>query len=132
MSPLRLLTERDVTFALLTDQEQAFNTVKQMVTTGPVLRYYDVTEKVTIQSDASQKGLGATLLQKGQPVPFASRTLSATEQQYAQVEKECLGIVFACERFNQYLQGRECVIVDTDHKPLVNSYTMVPNVFNEC
>ena len=37
VSPLRLLTERDVTFAWLTDQEQAFNTVKQMVTTALVL-----------------------------------------------------------------------------------------------
>ena len=79
MSPLRLLTERDIIFAWLTDWEQAFNTVKQMVTTSPVLRYYDVTEEVTVQSDASQKGLGATLLQKGHPVAFASRTLSTTE-----------------------------------------------------
>ena len=52
VSLLRLLTERDVTFAWLTDQEQAFNTVKQMITTAPVLRYYDVTEEVTVQSDA--------------------------------------------------------------------------------
>ena len=93
------LTERNVTFAWLTDQEQAFNTVKQMVTTAPVLRYYDVTEEVMVQSIASQKRLGETLLQKGQPVAFPSRNLSATEQQYAWVEKECLAIVFACERF---------------------------------
>ena len=65
----------------------------------------------------------ATLLQKGQPVTFASRSLSTTEQQYAQVEKECLAIVFACERFNQYLQGRVCITVDTDHKPLVSIFT---------
>lgn len=123
VGPLRQLTEKDTIFTWQTNQDKALNTVKQLVTTAPVLRYYDVTEEVTVQSDASQKGLGATLLQKGQPVAFASRSLSTTEQQYAQVEKECLAIVFACERFNQYLQGRASVTVDTDHKPLVPIFT---------
>ena len=59
--------------------------------------------EATIQCDASESGLGATLLQEGQPVAFASRSLSTDERQYAQIEKECLAIVFACSRFNQYL-----------------------------
>ena len=62
--------------------------------------------------------MGAALLQDGQPVAFASRTLTLTERGYAQIEKECLAIVFACERFNQYLFGRESVSVQSDHKPL--------------
>ena len=49
---------------------------------------------------------------------FASRTLTPTERGYAQIEKECLAIVFACERFNQYLFGRESVCVQSDQKPL--------------
>ena len=110
-------------FTWQTDQDAAFKAVKQLVATAPVLRYYDVTEEVTVQCDASQKGLGATLLQQGQPVAFASRSLSKIEQQYAQIEKECLAIVFACERFNQYLHGRDHVTVDTDHKPLVPIFT---------
>lgn len=123
VGPLRQLTEKDVMFAWQNEQDAAFKTVKQLVATAPVLRYYDVTEEVTIQCDASQKGLGATLLQQGQPVAFASRSLSKVEQQYAQIEKECLAIVFACERFNQYLHGRDCITVDTDHKPLVPIFT---------
>ena len=71
-----------------------------MITMSPVLKFYDVAEEVTIQCDASEKGLGATLLQKGQPVAFASRSLSKSEQNYAQIEKEYLAIVFSCERFN--------------------------------
>ena len=63
--------------------------------------------------------MGATLLQEGQPVAFASRPLSTVERQYAQIEKECLAIVFACSRFNQYLHGRELTTVETDHKTLV-------------
>lgn len=73
MGPLRKLTEKEVIFTWQTYQNNALATVKQLVTTAPILQYYDVTEEVTVQSDASQKGLGATLLQKGQPVVFTSR-----------------------------------------------------------
>lgn len=78
---------------------------------------------MTIQSDASDKGLGATLLQQGQPVAFASRALTAAEQSYAQIEKECMAIPFACERFNQHLDGRETITVKMDHKPMVPIFT---------
>ena len=66
----------------------------------------------------SDKGLDAALLQNGQPVAFASHALSQTEQRYAQVEKECLAIVFACERFDHYIRGFELVNMESDHKPL--------------
>ena len=59
------------------------------------------------------------LLQSGQPVAYASRALSLTEQSYAQIEKECMAIVFACEKFDQYLNGRNQINVETDHKPLI-------------
>ena len=49
---------------------------------------------------------------------FASRTLSPTEQRYATIEKECLAIVYGCERFNQYVARREKISVVTDYKPL--------------
>ena len=73
---------------------------------------------MTIQCDASQSGLGAALLQNGQPVAYASRALTDAETRYAQIEKELLAIVFACERFEPYVYGRDKVKVDSDHKPL--------------
>ena len=91
--------------------------MKQLITNHSVLRYYGVSKEVTQQCDASQSGLGAALLQEGQPVAFTSRALTATEKNYAQIEKEHLAIVHAWERFNQYLFGQE-VTVETDHKPL--------------
>ena len=94
-----------------------------MITSAPVLRSYDLKEEVTIQCDASEKGLGTTLLQRGQPVAFASRSLTSAEQNYAQIEKECLAIVFSCERFDQYLHGREMITVNIDHKLLVPIFT---------
>ena len=72
---------------------------------------------VTIQCNASEKGLGAILLQNGQPVAFASRTLSQVEQQYAQIE-ECLAIILACSKFSQCITRRQNITVETDHKPL--------------
>ena len=116
--PLRRLNTKDVVWMWQEQQEKAFKEVKQIVTVQPVLKYYSLSEEVTLQCDASEKGLGATILQQGQPIAFASRALSKTEQAYAQIEKECLAIVFGCERFKQYLLGRDLVHVETDHKPL--------------
>ena len=56
-------------------------------------------------------------MQKGQPVAYASRSLTETERNYTQIEKELLAIVFGTEKFNQYTYGRR-VIVESDHKPL--------------
>ena len=65
----------------------------------------------------SEKGLGASLLQDGKPLAYASRALTNTETNYAQIEKELLAIVFGVERFHQYTYGRKAV-VDSDYKPL--------------
>ena len=75
-APLRLLTEQSAIFTWQTKQEEAFQSLKTMITNVPVLKFYDAKEEVTLQCDASEKGLGATLLQKGQPVAFISRSLS--------------------------------------------------------
>ena len=79
-------------------QEKAFNEVKKRLTEEKVLKYYDVTKPVTISGDSSSYGLGACLLQDGRPVSYASRSLSKSDQNYAQIEKELLAIVFACSK----------------------------------
>jgi len=82
----------------------------------PVLRYYNLKEEVTLQCDASQSGLGAALLQGGQPIAYASRALTlAEESRYAQIEKELLSIVFGCDHFEAYIYGRDEVHIETDH-----------------
>ena len=83
-----------------------------------MLKYYDMNTEVTLQCDANEKGLGAKLLQNGQPVAFASRTLLQVEQRYDQIEKECLVIVFGCSKFSQYITRRDKITVESDHKPL--------------
>ena len=93
-TPLRELTSNQTQFTWATHHDKAFTTIQQLVIQHPVLKFYDVNEEVTMQTDASNKGLGAVLTQNGQPVAFASRTLSPTEQRYATIEKECLAILF--------------------------------------
>ena len=115
--PLRRLTQKDIEWHWEVEQEHAYKAILQLITTTPVLKYYDLEQEVTVQSDASEAGLGAVLLQQGQPIAFASRSLSETERGYSQIEKEALAIVFACERYDQYLHGRS-FRVETDHKPL--------------
>ena len=116
--PLRELTQKDMEWTWDQPQKQALDNLKRAVTNTPVLRYYNLDEEVTIQCDSSQSGLGAALMQNGQPVAYASRALTPAEMRYAQIEKELLAIVFACERFEAYIYGRQIVRVETDHQPL--------------
>ena len=88
--PLRELTTKNARFVWSSQHDKSFTEVKKLVSAHPVLKYYDMDAEVTIQCDASEKGLGATLHQNGQPVAFASRTLTPIEQRYPQIEKECL------------------------------------------
>ena len=70
---------------------------------------------MTIQVDASQVGLGAALLQNGKPIAFASKALTKTECQYANIEREMLAAVFGAERFHTYVYGWSFTI-ESDHK----------------
>ena len=86
--------------------------VKEMIVSAPVLAYYDVNKPVVIQCDASQSGLGAALLQDERPVACSSLVMTQTEQNYAQIEKELLAIVYACEKFDPstYLEQCNCAV----------------------
>ncbi|GFO34955.1 retrovirus-related pol polyprotein from transposon 297-like protein [Plakobranchus ocellatus] len=92
-------------------------TSKENLEADPVLKLYDSKSNVKIQCDASSTGLGACLLQEGRPVAYASQALTECETRYAQIEREMLAIVFAAERFSNYIYGRE-VEVQSDHRPL--------------
>ena len=116
--PLRQLMRKDAKWVWSETQEKAWSDIKTAISQAPVLRFYSLQDEVTLQCDASDTVLGAVLLQLQQPVSFASRALTQTETRYAQIEKELLAIVFACEKFDKYIFGRDVVNVETDHKPL--------------
>ena len=88
---------------------------------APILALYDPCLDTIVS--ASSYGLGAVLTEKQpdgscRPVVYASRSLTSTEQCYAQIEKEALALTWACEQFEGYLLGMQFHL-HTDYKPLV-------------
>ena len=108
--PLRRLCKSGVEWAWKSEQQNAFEAIKRVITTLPVLAYFDKTKKRTIQCNASKKGLGAVLLQESKPIMDVSRALTETEQRYLNIERELLAIVFALERLNHYTFGRTITV----------------------
>ena len=88
----------------------AFDKLKSLVCEDTTLRYFNTKKPVTIQVDASSKGLGAALIQDDGPVTSASKALTPTEQHYANNERELLACVFGAEHFQTYVFGRHFMI----------------------
>ena len=117
-APLRELLKKDAEWSWNHEHDRAMDKLRDILSSEPVLAFYDVTRPVTIQADASQSGLGAGLLQDGKPVAYASRSMTSAEENYSQIEKEMLAMCFATSKFHQYIYGKPGICVQTDHKPL--------------
>ena len=118
-APLRDLIKKNINFRWDEDVHgAALEQIKKTLSEPPVLKFFDTQEEnIVLQCDASNFGLGACLMQNNQPVQYASRSLTQTEQNYAQIEKEMLAIVFGLERFERFVYGKH-IEVESDHKPL--------------
>lgn len=110
---------------------QALSKVKDTLSRAPVHKFFDAKKKLTLQCDASFTGLGACLMQYNHPIAYASRSLTATEQNYAQIEKKTLAAVFGMEHFENYTYGRH-VTIQSDHNPLEKTCIVHPSVYREC
>ena len=122
LAPLHQLLARDVKWKWTEQQETAFQKSKQLLLTSEVLVHYDPAKPLVLSCDASRYGVGVVLshrMSDGQerPIGFASRTLSKAEQNYSQLDKEGLAIVYGVKKFHKYIYGRHITIL-TDHKPL--------------
>lgn len=115
--PLRILLLKETAWHWDHDQQVAFENVKKVLSSTPVLRYYNVNESVKLSVDASSKAIGACLMQRDQPVAYATRALTPAQQNFPQIEKEAMAIKFACTKFHEYVYGKR-IEVETDHKPL--------------
>ena len=121
MQPLTLLLSTKNAWVWEQDQEEAIQALKKILTSAPVLCYFDPSKPTKVSADASSYGIGGVLMQRysnaWRPVAFCSRLLSNTKQKWAQIE-ECLAATCACERFQQLLIGISFTL-ETDHKPLI-------------
>ena len=103
-------------------EQAAFDDLKACLLAKPCLWPPDHQQGYVIQSDASQFGVGATLLQRingeERAIAYASRKLLPREQLYSTIERELLAVTFSLQKFEQYVYGRE-IRLETDHKPLL-------------
>ena len=117
--PLDRLYKKDTVWRWDPEHQRAFDGIKSIISLLPILVYFDAKADHIIQCDTSKQGLGAVLLQEGQPVMYISRTLTETKQRYSNIECELLAVVFVLERLNHYIAGYR-VKVETDHEPLTS------------
>ena len=93
------------------------------LTTRLAFKLRGLSKAIRLACDASPYGVGAVISQvekdgQERPVVFASRSLSTTEKQYAQIERKALALILGVKKFHQYLYGRAFTL-QTDHKPLM-------------
>lgn len=96
---------------------QAFEALKSNIIKHPILKFPNFEKPFTLFTDASNYAIGAVLMQEGQPVCYASRTLNDHEKKYSATDKEFLAIVWAVTYYRPYLWGKRFKIV-TDHLPI--------------
>lgn len=103
-------------------QDKAFRALKERLMEAPILKMPDLSKPMILRMDASKEGIGAVLLQEFENetwhVAYASRKLLAREQNYAVVEKKCLGVVWGIQKFSTFQYGRPFTL-QTDHMPLL-------------
>lgn len=124
LHPLHSLLQKGCKWNWSNEHNKAFMEIKNQLSSDQVLAHFNNNAKIILTVDASPNGLGAILSQidatgREQPVSYASRSLTAAEKKYAQIQKEATAIIFGVKRFHQYLYGRsDPFILRTDHKPL--------------
>ena len=119
--PMVKLTEKDVPFVWTEEQQKAFDTLKDKLTSSPILGYPESEGYFILDTDACDVGIGAVLsqVQNGveRVISFASRTLNKAERRYCVTRRELLAVVYFVQYFKHFMLGRKFT-VRTDHSSL--------------
>ena len=123
-APFRELTRTDVKIKWGPQEMEAFNKLKNSITSEDVMAYFDPGIPISVSCEASfHEGLSSGLFQEtekgNQPVHFISRTMTKTEKRYSQTEKDALSIAWAKNRFRMYLFGAPRFQINSAYKPLL-------------
>jgi hypothetical protein len=115
--PLTNLLQKGQLCIWTSETEAAFQALKQALITAPVLAMPNFSEPFIVETDASDKGIGAVLMQQKHPVAFLSKSLGPRHQGLSTYEKESLAIMLAVEHWRPYLQHAE-FFIRTNHRSL--------------
>jgi len=115
-------------FQWSSDAQAAFVQLKQAMVSAPVLALPDFKESFVVETNASDIGIGAVLMQKDRPIAFLSKALGDSHKSKSIYEKEFLALIMAVEKWRQYLQRQE-FIIKTDHQSL--AYLTEQNLHSE-
>ena len=132
LTPLYALLSKQAKWHWSPQQDEAFHLAKKALQKDSLVVHFDESKPVLLACDASQYGLGAVLshiMDNGleRPIAYASRTLTAAEKNYSQLEKEGLAIVYGVKKFHNYLYGRQFQI-ESDHQPLSHLFNETKGV----
>jgi hypothetical protein len=116
-APLHVVTSFKQFFQWGGKQQHAFNTLKEKISSTPVLALQNLSQPFEIQRDASNYAMGAILLQYGKPICFHSETFNGAVINYPTYEKELYALVQSVKKWKHYLLGKE-TIIHIDHQPL--------------
>lgn len=116
--PLTNLLKKGSLFVWHEEAEAAFQTLKEALISATVLALPNFHKHFVIETDASEKGIGAVVQQDGHLIAYISKALSPKNLGLSVYEKECLAILFVVEHWRSYLMHAE-FLLRTDHKSLV-------------
>ena len=103
------------------EEQNALKNMKSKLCANPLVQTYSSTKEASVTTDASEKAIGGVLTQEGHPVIYVSRKLSQAEQNYSNVERVALAIVFVVTRLNKFLLGMRFTL-QSDQKLLKNLF----------
>ena len=121
-APLTKLTRKGIQYVWTRECENSFQELKRRLVEAPILTLPTGNEGFVIYSDASRKGLGCVLMQRGKVIAYASRQLKPNEENYPTHDLELAAVVFALKIWRHYLYGAKCEVY-TDHKSFKYIFT---------
>ncbi|XP_054277868.1 uncharacterized protein K02A2.6-like [Macrosteles quadrilineatus] len=125
-APLNKLRQKSVQWTWTKQCSQSINRIKDALVSTPILVPFNGELPIVVVADASSVGIGCAIFHRypngeEKPIAYASKTLNKAEQNYSQIEREALALIYAIKKFRIYLWGTH-FLIQTDHRPLLSIF----------